>query len=289
MRPIPNHNNRIYERGRGPMPEQGLVCIRCGVKERGQSERPPSYCSCCLNLPAPENGESSWLTSHMVAITQTMSYREHHPGLWSLQLSPGIRRQRRAFLIRTESGNVLWDCPSMLDPATRTIITSLGGLSAIGISCPQAFGAAVEWSQAFGCPIHVHANDMPRLRLANDAVIPWRGNRLELADDIVAFRLDLNCVGGSVLYWRPAEALLTGDSLQIAPDGMLAFMDSWTSLAPYPMLAVMNMTRTLADLEIKRLFGAAPEITIGHDAGRILQVSSERHCRALAGQLPVPD
>jgi hypothetical protein len=38
----------------------------------------------------------------------------------------------------------------MLDPATITLINSLGSLKAIGISHPHFYTTMVEWSRAFG-------------------------------------------------------------------------------------------------------------------------------------------
>jgi hypothetical protein len=39
----------------------------------------------------------------------------------------------------TPEGNVLWDCVSLIDDATVTIINALGGLRAIAISHPHFY------------------------------------------------------------------------------------------------------------------------------------------------------
>ena len=41
------------------------------------------------------------------------------------------------------AGNVLWDCVSLIDDATVTIVEALGGISAIAISHPHFYTTMV--------------------------------------------------------------------------------------------------------------------------------------------------
>ncbi len=66
---------------------------------------------------------------------------------------------QRAVLMRTAHGNVLWDCISMLDDATVSLIKALGGIQAMAISHPHFYTTMNEWAEAFDVPVHVHADD----------------------------------------------------------------------------------------------------------------------------------
>ena len=68
---------------------------------------------------------------------------------------------QRALLLATDSGNVLWDCISLLDQATVAIVKALGGLIGIAISHPHYYASMVEWAHAFDAPIHLHAERPP--------------------------------------------------------------------------------------------------------------------------------
>ena len=88
-------------------------------------------------------------------------------------------------LSRTPGGNVLWDCISMLDAATLTLINGLGGIAAIGISHPHFYTTMVEWSRAFGgVPIHLHAADQRWIMRPDAAVKLWNGDTLALVPDV---------------------------------------------------------------------------------------------------------
>src|SRR5262249_30403998 len=88
------------------------------------------------------------------------SYRQYEPGVIGIGTQPQFAIGQRALVVSTPNGNVLWDCISMLDPATTALINGLGSLKAIAISHPHFYTTMVEWSRAFGgIPIHLHADD----------------------------------------------------------------------------------------------------------------------------------
>jgi len=89
--------------------------------------------------------------------------REQEPGLIGLGMAPKFAIGQRALLLRTPSGNLLWDCISLLDPATMQAVAALGGLAGIAISHPHYYTTMVEWAQA---PMrqrrqHGHAGSSP--------------------------------------------------------------------------------------------------------------------------------
>jgi hypothetical protein len=55
-------------------------------------------------------------------------------------------------LLCTPEGNILWDCISLIDDATITLIKGLGGLHAIAISHPH-FYTTLVWLRAGSLPL----------------------------------------------------------------------------------------------------------------------------------------
>jgi hypothetical protein len=105
-------------------------------------------------------GGQSWTTLDQLAVRHLNAFRQHEPGLIGIGTQPSFAIGQRALLVCTPHGNVLWDCISLIDGATVTLVNGLGGLSAIAISHPHFYTTLVEWSSAFGnVPVHLHADD----------------------------------------------------------------------------------------------------------------------------------
>src|SRR5687767_392119 len=137
-----------------------FICAACGT-QFPPSDTAPQQCVICEDERqfVPSRGQT-WTTLAALATGHLNAYREHEPGLIGIGTQPSFAIGQRALLIRTPRGNVLWDCISMLDAATVTLINALGGLKAIAISHPHFYTTMVEWSRAFGdVPVHLHAND----------------------------------------------------------------------------------------------------------------------------------
>ena len=99
-------------------------------------------------------------------------------------------------------GNILWDCISLLDAATVTLIKGLGGLKAIAISHPHFYTTMGAWSRAFGgVPIHLHARDKAWIMQPDPAVKLWEGETLNLLPDVTLVRCGGHFPGGTVLHW----------------------------------------------------------------------------------------
>ncbi len=135
------------------------ICTACGM-QYPPSEKPPAECTICEEERqyVPPTGQS-WTTLNALGARHFNAYREHEPGIIGIGTQPSFAIGQRALLIRTPHGNVLWDCISLIDAATVTLIKGLGGLKAIAISHPHFYTTCVEWSRAFGVPVHLHAAD----------------------------------------------------------------------------------------------------------------------------------
>ena len=115
------------------------------------------------------------------AVRHLNAFRQHEPGLIGIGTQPTFAIGQRALLVCTPHGNVLWDCISLIDEATVTLINGLGGLNAIAISHPHFYTTLVEWSSAFGnVPVHLHADNSAWVMRPDPCIKPWRGETLEL-------------------------------------------------------------------------------------------------------------
>src|ERR1700674_1188290 len=158
-----------------------IICTACGT-QYPPSDGPPAQCSICEDERqyVPPGGQS-WTTLQALAAGRLNSFRPHEAGIIGIGTQPTFAIGQRALLISTPNGNVLWDCISMLDAATVTLINALGGLKAIAISHPHFYTTLVEWSRAFGgIPVHLHADDSKWVRRPDGCIRFWKGETFEL-------------------------------------------------------------------------------------------------------------
>jgi hypothetical protein len=186
---------------------------------------------------------------------------------------------------------VLWDCVTLLDEATVALVRGLGGIAAIAISHPHYYSAMVEWSRAFGCPVHLHAADRRHvMRPAAAALRFWEGETLEILPGVTLHRLGGHFAGGTVLHWANGRggALLSGDIVQVAPDRHVSFLWSYPNMIPLPGAEVARIGARLTALEFEAVHGAFPgrDIPVGGKAA--LARSVARYVAALEAVPPEP-
>ena len=106
------------------------LCKTCGTSY----DATPARCPVCEDERqyVPASGQA-WSDFATVMATHSNKWQQLEPRLLSIKTVPAFAINQRALLLRTPHGNILWDCIANLDPATRTIITALGGISAIAI------------------------------------------------------------------------------------------------------------------------------------------------------------
>ena len=198
------------------------------------------------------------------------------------------RYPSRCKLIRTPAGNYLWDCITVLDPATVEVVKGLGGLAGIAISHPHYYSCMVEWSHAFGAPIHLHAADREWVMRPDKSIVSWEGETKSLADGLTLVRCGGHFEGGTVLHWRGGAegrgALLTGDILQVVADRKhVSFMWSYPNYVPLPASAVERIVRAVEPFDYDRVYGAFWDMVIDRDGKAVVQRSAERYLKAIIG------
>ena len=264
----------------------GFICNACGTQFPASAAPPPS-CPVCEDARqyVPRSGQS-WTTLEQLRAEHGNAWHELEPGLLSIETTPDFAIGQRALLLRTAHGNFLWDCISLLDEATVEIVRGLGGVRGIAISHPHYYTTMSEWSAAFDhAPIYLHAADRDWVMRPSDAIEFWEGEEKELAPGVTLIHCGGHFAGGTVLHWAGGAdnrgALLTGDILQVTPDGMVSFMFSYPNLIPLPVRAVRQITSRLQPFAYDRIYGAFSGREIRTGAEAVVARSAARYLDAL--------
>jgi hypothetical protein len=259
-----------------------FLCATCGT-QFAASATPPERCPICEDARqfVPASGQEWTTLAHLLACHRNC-WKQFEPDLFGIGTTPDFAIGQRALLVRTPAGNILWDCISLIDDATASLVQSLGGLRAIAISHPHYYTTMVEWSRAFGdVPILLHAADREWVMRPDGAIKFWDGEEKVLADGITLLRCGGHFPGGTIMHWRDGAegrgALLTGDILQVTPDGMVSFMFSYPNQIPLPARAVELIGEKVKPLRYERIYGAWWERVIASDAQEVVRRSVARY------------
>ena len=267
------------------MPE--FLCVTCGV-QYPEREAPPEECPICQD-PRQFVGfdGQKWTTLEQLRQSHRNRIQEEEPGLYSIHTEPAFAIGQRAFLVQTPKGNLLWDCVTLLDEATISAITQLGGIHAVAISHPHYYASMVEWSEAFGnAPIYLHEADARWIMRPSRCVHQWAGDSTPVLDALTLILTPGHFDGFQVLHWKHGAsgkgALLSGDQPQVCMDTRwLSFMYSYPNYIPLPPATVRGIVDRLQPYAFDRIYGAFPRRTVTHDAKAALERSGERYIRAV--------
>ena len=262
------------------------ICKACGT-QFPEASRPPSACPICCDARqfVPKSGQE-WTTLEKLRGDHRNAFRQYEETLIGIGTVPEFAIGQRALLIRTAGGNFLWDCITLVDDATVEMISAMGGLRGIAISHPHYYSAMLEWSAAFeNAPIFLHAADREWVMQGGNAIEFWDGARKELAPGLTLIHCGGHFAGGTVLHWPAAAegrgALLSGDILQVGPDGMLSFMYSYPNLLPLSAKAVEGVAEAIKSFGYDRIYGAWWERVIERNAQTVVVESVARYLRAI--------
>jgi glyoxylase-like metal-dependent hydrolase (beta-lactamase superfamily II) len=265
-----------------------FICSTCGT-QYPPSATPPPACPICEDPRQYVNqAGQSWTSPEALGRGHANAFRLLAPGLFSIATTPAFAIGQRAFLIRRPGGNLLWDCLSLLDPATGALIRALGGLAGIAISHPHYYTAMVDWAAAFRCPIHLHEADRQWVMRPDPAIRFWGSATLAVAPGLTLIRCGGHFAGGTVLHWEEGAggkgALLSGDILQVLPDrSHVSFMRSFPNYWPLSAPAVRRLQAALADVGFDAIYGAFAEREILAGGRAALEASAARYLAAIEG------
>ena len=267
-----------------------FICTACGT-QYAPSATPPAQCRICEEERqyVPPSGQG-WTTLKSLAAGRFNAWRQHEPGVIGIGTQPAFAIGQRALLIRTPNGNVLWDCISLIDEATVTIVRALGGISAIAISHPHFYTTMVEWSRAFGdAPIHLHAADRAWVMRPDPAIQFWEGDTLALLPDVTMIRGGGHFVGGSMLHWAKGAGgrgvLCSSDIATVATSRrLLTFMYSYPNFIPLSAKQVEGIAAAVAPFRYDAIYGHYFDRVVATGGEELMQRSVARYLAAINGE-----
>lgn len=221
-----------------------------------------------------------------------MRFTEYEAGLWGVGLKPGLAIGQRALLVRTEAGNVLWDCVPVLTDEGLHRLNALGGVRAIAISHPHFYSGLALYAEAFGADVYLHAADRQHVTHPHPRVNFWEGEALEHVAGVTLIRTGGHFAGGTVLHWAAGAggvgALLTGDIIGVVPDRRyVSFMYSFPNYIPLPPREVERVGAAVEPYAFDRIYGGWEGNVIPTEAKNVVRRSVVRYRRAVEGRLDV--
>lgn len=270
---------------------KNFICTTCGVQYAASVEEAMSCLICNEERQYINPKGQSWTTLESLQMGDTYKNEiiEEESRLYSITTKPKFAIGQTAFVVKTESYRLLWDCITYLDEATIEKIKEWGGLDAIALSHPHYYSTQVEWAETFDVPIYIHEDDKEWVMRPSSRIIYWSGELLQLADGITVHRLGGHFRGGSVLHWEEGNdgkgILLTGDIIQVVADRQwVSFMYSYPNLIPLPARKVEEMANRVKPLQFNRLYNAFHGV-VKENADEAVERSAERYIGALEGNL----
>jgi glyoxylase-like metal-dependent hydrolase (beta-lactamase superfamily II) len=266
------------------------ICVTCGT-QFGDTDHFPERCPICEDERqyVGLHGQQ-WTTLDDLRRNYSTAIVEEEPQLTAFSVEPKFGIGQRAFLIRSGSANILWDCISLLDDAAVQYIKTLGGLEAIAISHPHYYSCMVEWSTTFGdAPIYVHKDDVHWVMRPDKRIKVWDGETCDLPGGLKLIRCGGHFDGACVLHWPQGPssggALLTGDTIQVVPDRKwVSFMYSYPNYIPLQARDVKKIVAAVQPFKFDRLYGAFADMTIPSDGNGVVQRSAQRYLDAIASE-----
>jgi len=239
------------------------ICATCGCQ---YTQNRPLECKICedqrqyVGSKGQQWTTLSELRSNPKGYGNTLSQFE--PNLWSIHTDPKLAIGQHAFIIQSTTGNIMWDCITYLDEATKAAVDEKGGLKAIAVSHPHYYSTMVEWAHAFDVPIYIHKDDSDWVTRPDGKIIFWSGESQDLFDGVSLLRLGGHFSGASVLHWPAGSdgrgSLLVGDIVSVTADNQwLTFMYSYPNYIPLPATAVRRIGNALAPYEFDKIHGNA--------------------------------
>ncbi|MYS90035.1 MULTISPECIES: hypothetical protein [Streptomyces] len=258
------------------------ICRTCGV----QYGAPRDDCPICLDERQYVGWEGQqWTTlADLRADGRRGQLDEEGPGVLGVGAAPSVGVGQRALLIRSESGNVLWDCVGYLDDDLAAGIEESGGISAIAVSHPHFYGVMTEWGRVFDAPVYVHAADRDWVGRPDPVIEYWTGDTHPIAPGMTLINAGTHFAGGTVLHWADDPegrgALFSGDIFMVVMDRRwVSFMYSIPNFIPERPSTIRRALALVEPFAFERVYGAFWKRVVSADGAAAVRRSAERYLR----------
>lgn len=242
--------------------DENFICTTCGT-QYAAAPAPPARCVVCSDARQYVNPQGqAWTHQSRLGKDHRNRISEVATGLYQIRTEPQFAIGQSAYLVQTASGNILWDCISLLDEETTDRIQALGGLQAIAISHPHFYSAMVDWSHALGrVPVYLHRTDQAWVLRPDPVIRYWEEATLDLGREAKLIQTGGHFPGSCVLLWEAGAGgkglLLSGDSVFVGADRKsVSFMYSYPNFIPLSKPAVEGIRAALAGYAFEQIYAA---------------------------------
>ena len=269
---------------------ENFICVQCGT-QFGETAEPPSRCAICEDeRQFVRRTGQEWTTLERLRADHHNRLQDEAPWLLGIGTEPEFAIGQRALLLQSPSGNLLWDCISLLSDETIAEVNARGGIRAIAISHPHFYSSMIEWADRFDAQIFLHAADrewVVRPAGAGSRIQFWEGSTLSLWDGLTLINLGGHFEGGTALHWPAASrdggskgALLTGDIITVVQDRRyVSFMRSYPNLIPLGASAIRRIVERIEPFPFEQVYGGWWQANVLADAKAAVVRSAERYLR----------
>jgi len=228
----------------------------------------------------PESGQE-WISQEDLAGSHKNKIIKLNDRLFEIAITPAFAIGQRAFLVLSESGNVLWDCIPLLDEETVQFINSKGGLGAIAFSHPHYYSNMNDWAKTFDCPIYIHHADAEFIVDKSEDIILWQGEELLLWDDLKLVNIGGHFEGSTILLISGMSnkgTLLSGDTVYLSLSKKhYAIMYSYPNRIPLPISEIRRIKQRFETLEFDSIYGFYSYQNVIGTARELLETSINRY------------
>ncbi|KAF4988986.1 hypothetical protein FGRMN_9422 [Fusarium graminum] len=205
-----------------------LVCDACGTQYPTGNRSQLKNCFICDDprQSVPPSGQSFSLLGDLKKTHRNeWTAWGSDPDITFISTTPKFAIGQRAILIKTPTGNILWDCISLLDDETIQRINDVGGLEAIVISHPHFYSTHVQWARAFGCPVYLSSEDKTWTALSSTHQVFLTEPSTPIQNTgATAIKLGGHFPGSLVLHYK--SRLLIADTLMTTASGVGSYVDA---------------------------------------------------------------
>jgi hypothetical protein len=266
---------------------ENYICATCGTQFNA-TEAPPANCPICDDERQyiGYNGQQ-WSTLEKLKRSHHNRIETISKNLVGIGTEPTFGIGHRSLLVRTSSGNVLWDPTFLLDETTVMAVRNLGGIKWIAVSHPHLVTTCVEWSRAFNdAQIYWHADNRQWVMRTDAPYMFWGGETCGLGLGLTLIRCGGHFDGSAVLHWAGGAdgkgALLAGDTIQVASDRrFVSFMYSYPNMIPLNKNKVSRIVHTVEPYAYETLYGGWWQSIVATDAKNAVKRSATRYIAAI--------
>jgi hypothetical protein len=243
------------------------ICVTCGVQ---YEDAGPERCPVCEDpRQYVREGGQAWTTLPELR----RAHHNHFVGLGvdevdeadeAIITEPRFAIGQRALLVAAGEQKVMWDCLTLLDEDTATLIERRGGLAAIAISHPHYYSTMVEWARRLSCPVYLHEADREWIMRPDPHLRLWSGERHELGHGLTLIHTPGHFAGATVMHSdRGAGTLYAGDICLAVPDRRyVTFQWSYPNRVPLPAADVRRIGDAVAPFAFQTIRCAFPGMDV---------------------------